>query len=77
MSYLQQLKEQHTQADQCSIFACSVVYGVEAAPEAGIHAAEHGSAAGLLCVQVAQGGGVLHQAPAPGGKESYQCVQGH
>ncbi len=62
--YLQQVKKQHTQADQSGLFACSLVYSVESAPEACIHAAEHDSTAGLLRVQVAQGSSILYQTPA-------------
>ena len=62
--YLQQMKEEGTQADQGGMLASNVVNGVQSAPEAGIHAAEHGGAAGLVCKEIAQRRSIVHQTPA-------------
>lgn len=45
---------------------------MQAAPEARIHAAEHGHAAGLLCVQVAQWRCILHQ---PSAHQECACAE--
>ena len=62
--YLQQVQEEDAEANKGGIFAGCVIYGVQAAPEACIHGAEHGCTAAVLGVQVAQGGAILHQTPA-------------
>ena len=58
------MQEKGTETDEGGLLASCVINDMQAAPEARIHAAEHGHAAGLLWVQVAQRRCVLHQPSA-------------